>query len=191
MVFGKTRKDKGKKQVVLVVEEDDTTANGPRCKRVQNGLEVEVELLRSQLQALIEQLRRDRKQQQHNQHDVARSATSNGGNYEQFFVHIPKQKQVWHNRNPVMVQPKMPNQNWESRFEIGFPLFDDNLDNEDFVDWLSQVEEIFACYDIPESKKVKLAATNLRGNARSWWEQLKIQRLRRGKTKIHAWEKMK
>ena len=191
MVFGKTRKDKGKKQVVLVVEEDDTAANGPRCKRVQNGLEAEMELLRSQLQALIEQLRRDRKQQQHNQHGVVGSATSNVGNYEQLFVHIPKQKQVWHNRSPVMVQPKMPNQNWESRFEIGFPLFDGSLDNEEFVDWLSQVEEIFACYDIPESKKVKLAATNLRGNARSWWEQLKIQRLRRGKTKIHTWEKMK
>ena len=55
----------------------------------------------------------------------------------------------------------------------------------------SQVEEIFACYDIPKSKKVKLAATNLRGKARSWWEQLKIQRLRKGKTRIHTWEKMK
>ena len=63
MVFGKTRKDKGKKQVVLVVEEDDIVANGPRGRRVQNDLEAEVELLRRQFQALIEQLRRDRKQQ--------------------------------------------------------------------------------------------------------------------------------
>ena len=91
MVFEKTRKDKGKKQAVPVVEEDDIAANGPRCRRVQNGLEAKVELLRRQLQALTEQLRRDRKQQ-HNQHNVAGSATSNGGDYEQFFVHIPKQK---------------------------------------------------------------------------------------------------
>ena len=62
MVFEKTRKDKGKKQAVLVVEEDDIAANGPRCRRVQNGLEAKVELLRRQLQALTEQLRRDRKQ---------------------------------------------------------------------------------------------------------------------------------
>ena len=68
----------------------------------------------------------------------------------------------------------MPNQNWESRFEIEFLEFNSSLDHEEFVDWLSQVEEIFACYDIPESKKVKWAATNLRGKARSWWEQLKI-----------------
>ena len=39
MVFEKTRKDKGKKQAVLVVEEDDFAANGPRCRRVQNDLE--------------------------------------------------------------------------------------------------------------------------------------------------------
>ena len=61
MVFEKTRKHEGKKQVVLVVEEDDIVANGPRCRRVQNGLEAEVELLRRQLQALTEQLRRDMK----------------------------------------------------------------------------------------------------------------------------------
>ena len=62
---------------------------------------------------MIEQLIKDRKQQQPNQHDVAGSATSNGGgvDYDQFFVHIPKQKQEWHNCNPVIVQPKMPNQN--------------------------------------------------------------------------------
>ena len=54
MVFEKTRKDKGKKQDVLVVEEDDIAANGPRGRRVQNGLEAEVELLRRQLQALTD-----------------------------------------------------------------------------------------------------------------------------------------
>ena len=93
--------------------------------------------------------------------------------------------------SPVIVQPKMPNQNWGSRFEIELLEFDGSLDREEFVDWLSQVKEIFACYDIPESKKVKLVTTNLRSKARSRWEQLKIQRLRKGKTKIHTWEKMK
>ena len=75
----------------------------------------------------------------------------------------------------------MPNKNWESRFEIEFPKFDGILDHEEFVDWLSQAKEIFTSYDILESKKVKLAGTNLRGKARSWWEQLKIQRLRKRK----------
>ena len=90
-----------------------------------------------------------------------------------------------------MIQPKIPNQNWESRFEIEFPEFDDSLDHKEFMDWLNQVEEIFACYDIPESKKVKLVETNLRGKARCWWEQLKIPRLRVGKTKIQTLKKLK
>jgi len=59
------------------------------------------------------------------------------------------------------------------------------------VDWLSQVEETFTSYDILESKKVKLAGTNLGGKARSWWEQLKIQRLREEKTKSQTWETLK
>ena len=80
-MFEKTRKDIGKKQAILVIEEDDIATNGPRSRRVQNGLEAEVELLRRQLQALTKQLRRDRKKQ-HNQLDVARSVTSNGGDYE-------------------------------------------------------------------------------------------------------------
>ena len=91
MVFEKTMKDKGKKQVVLVVEEDDIAANGPRCRRVQNGLEAEVELLRRQLQALTKQPRRDRKiQQQYYQHDIGGSVALNEEDYEQPFVHIPR-----------------------------------------------------------------------------------------------------
>ncbi|KAK9995186.1 hypothetical protein SO802_024889 [Lithocarpus litseifolius] len=47
MVFKKTRKDKGKKQTVLIVEEDDIAANGPSgdatsnfTKKVENGSSV-------------------------------------------------------------------------------------------------------------------------------------------------------
>ena len=91
MVFEKTRMDKGKKQAVLAVEEDDIAANGSRCRRVQNGLEAEVELLRRQLQALTKQPRRDRKiQQQYYQHDIGGSVALNEEDYEQPFVHIPR-----------------------------------------------------------------------------------------------------
>ena len=97
MVFEKTRKDKGKKQVVLVVEEDDIVANRPRCRKVQNGLEAEVELLRRQLQALTEQLRKDKKiLQQYYQHDIAGSVALYKEDYEQTFVHIPRWRwEVW------------------------------------------------------------------------------------------------
>ena len=133
MVFEKTRMDKGKKQAVLAVEEDDIAANGSRCRRVQNGLEAEVELLRRQLEASTEQLRKDRKiQQQYYQHDTAESVALYE-DYEQPFVHIPRRRQE---SNLVRVQPKMANQNWESRFEIEFLEFDGSLGHKEFVDWL-------------------------------------------------------
>ena len=97
MLFEKTTEDKGKKQAILVVEEDDIVANGPRCRRVQNGLEAEMELLRRQLQALTEPLRKDWKiQQQYYQHDTAGSVTLYEEDYEQPFVHIPREtREVW------------------------------------------------------------------------------------------------
>ena len=92
MLFEKTTEDKGKKQAILVVEEDDIAANGPRCRRVQNGLETEMELLRRQLQALTEPLRKDWKiQQQYYQHDTAGSVALYEEDYEQPFVHIPRE----------------------------------------------------------------------------------------------------
>ena len=63
MVFKMIRKDKGNKHAICATEGEYIIANGPRGRRVQNDLEAEVELLRRQFQALIEQLRRDRKQQ--------------------------------------------------------------------------------------------------------------------------------
>lgn len=106
-MFEKTRKGKGKKQVVLIVEEDDIAANGPRCRRVQNGLEAKVELLRRQLQALTEKLRRDRKiQQQYYQHDIGGSVALNEEDYEQPFVHTPRWRQERYGHIPMMVQLK-------------------------------------------------------------------------------------
>ena len=39
-----------------------------------------------------------------------------------------------------MVQPKMPNQNWESRFAIEFLEFDGGLDHEEFVVGLAKLK---------------------------------------------------
>ena len=52
MMIKRGRKGKGKKSAILIIEEDDIVANGPMGRRVQNGLEDEVELQRRQLQAL-------------------------------------------------------------------------------------------------------------------------------------------
>ena len=102
---------------------------------------------------MTEQLRIDRKQQQHNQHVVA-GCEGSREDYEQLFVHIP-------NHTPVMAPPKMPKQIWESSYKIEFLEFNGSLKHEEFVNWINQVEGIFNCYEVPESKKLKLIPMEL------------------------------
>ena len=80
---------------------------------------------------------------------------------------------------------------WESNFKIELPKFYGTLYHEEFMDWLNQVESIFDFHDVPDSKKVKLISIKLRERASAWWEQLQVQRVRRGKRKVQDWCKMK
>ena len=90
----KERKDKGKKPAISAVDGEEVAANEMGDQGGQPNLAAKVALLRRQLQDLTEQLRRDKKQQ-HNQHDVARSATSNRGGgivSSSLFIFLSKNK---------------------------------------------------------------------------------------------------
>ena len=88
--------------------------------------------------------------------------------------------------SPPRGEPK-----WESNFKIELPEFYSCLNHEEFVDWLNQVERIFDFHEVPDSKKVKLISIKLWRRASAWWEQLQVQRVRRGKRMIQDWCKMK
>nr|GEY42280.1 hypothetical protein [Tanacetum cinerariifolium] len=59
------------------------------------------------------------------------------------------------------------------------------------ADWLSTVERIFDIRDVPEKLKVKLVAIKLRKSASLWWDHVKNQRVKDGKSKVETWAKMK
>ena len=80
---------------------------------------------------------------------------------------------------------------WESGMKMEIPEFKGGMVAEEFLDWLSNVEEIFDFKEVPENRRVKLVATRLRGRALAWWQQTKLTRERMGKSKIESWEKMK
>lgn len=71
------------------------------------------------------------------------------------------------------------------------PKFQGGIQPEEFLDWLSVVDEVFMSKEVPEKKKVSLVATRLRGHALAWWRQTKSLRERQGKKKIDSWNKMK
>jgi len=56
---------------------------------------------------------------------------------------------------------------------------------------MQTVERILEFKDIAEDKKVKLLALKLRKYTSLWWTNLLTKRVRQGKGKIRAWEKMK
>ncbi|XP_017255857.2 transposon Ty3-I Gag-Pol polyprotein isoform X1 [Daucus carota subsp. sativus] len=97
----------------------------------------------------------------------------------------------FHNQSPRQEAPVRENRRWDGHFKIEIPEFSGSIQAEEFVDWLNTVERIFEFKEVPENMKVKLVAIKLKGRASAWWEQLKLKRERRGKSKIVDWEKMK
>lgn len=80
---------------------------------------------------------------------------------------------------------------WENNIKIELPEFHGSLNPNEFIDWLNTIERIFDYGEVSVEKKVKLVAIRLKGRASAWWEQLKLNRRRCGKEKIHDWVKIK
>ncbi|KAI4330291.1 hypothetical protein MLD38_028591 [Melastoma candidum] len=69
--------------------------------------------------------------------------------------------------------------------------FEGYLDPEEFIDWMHTVERIFDYEEVPEERKVKLAALKLKKYASLWRENTNQQRRKEGRDKIHTLSKMK
>lgn len=59
------------------------------------------------------------------------------------------------------------------------------------MDWIGAVKEILYFKDVPDKKRIFLVATQFRGRATTWWQQLKVSLSRARKEKIALWEKLK
>ncbi|KAL8508531.1 hypothetical protein ACS0TY_018959 [Phlomoides rotata] len=93
-----------------------------------------------------------------------------------------------HHDHPFIAHPSPPrpdNRRWESGMQMEIPEFTGELQPDDFIDWLSTIEDIMDFKGVPPASRVPLITTHLRGRARAWWQQLKGHRLRMGKIKNH------
>ncbi|KAL4582173.1 hypothetical protein LXL04_006715 [Taraxacum kok-saghyz] len=70
------------------------------------------------------------------------------------------------------------------------PSFNGSMNIEDFLDWMSELENFFQFYEIPMDKRVTLVAYKLKGGAQAWWKNLQVTRERQGKVPISSWERM-
>eukprot|EP00253_Pinus_taeda_P030856 PITA_30856 len=68
--------------------------------------------------------------------------------------------------------------------------YDGSLSADILVDWISELDKYFENEEIREDKKVKFAATKLKGHALLWWDNVQADRKRLNKLPIRTWARM-
>ena len=64
----------------------------------------------------------------------------------------------------------------EERIEgvkVKIPTFKGTYDPKVYLEWEMKVEQVFACYNYNEEKKIKLASLKFEGHALVWWNQVR------------------
>jgi hypothetical protein len=68
-----------------------------------------------------------------------------------------------------------------AKAKMDIPVYEGNLDAEELLDWIRALDTYFDYEDVEEDKKVKHAATRLKGHAALWWDELQADRRCKGK----------
>jgi hypothetical protein len=66
-----------------------------------------------------------------------------------------------------------------ARPKMEVPMYEGNLNVEEFLDWINAMDKYFDYEDIDEEKKVKHVVTRLKGHATLWWDELQADRRRK------------
>eukprot|EP00253_Pinus_taeda_P015300 PITA_15300 len=68
--------------------------------------------------------------------------------------------------------------------------YDGSLSIDVVLDWISEMDKYFKCEEVSEDRRVKFAATKLKGHAALWWDSVQNERKRLNKTPIKTWTMM-
>jgi hypothetical protein len=74
--------------------------------------------------------------------------------------------------------------------KVEVPMYEGNLNVEEQIDRINALDKYFDYEDVDEEKKVKYAGTRLKGHAALWWDELQVDRSRKGESKIRNWDSM-
>ena len=80
---------------------------------------------------------------------------------------------------------------WIERVKVKIPTFKGTYDLEVYLEWEMKVEQVFACYNYNEEKKIKLVFLEFEGYALVWWNQLRSDVERMKRPLINTWQDMK
>lgn len=76
------------------------------------------------------------------------------------------------------------------RAKIDVRTYSGSLDPEDLIDWFREMEKYFDIEQIEDPKRVKTACLRLKGHASLWWDNVQVDRVKKGKEKIKSWYRM-
>ena len=74
------------------------------------------------------------------------------------------------------------------KFDLG--MFSGNLNPNKLIDWINELEDYFEYEDIKDLDRVRYAKTKMKGHAKILWQEVHLERNRRGKEKITKWDHM-
>ena len=69
-------------------------------------------------------------------------------------------------------------------------MFSGNLNPDELIDWINELEEYFEYEDIRDPDRVKFVKAKMKGHAKLWWQEIQLERNKRGKEKITRWDRM-
>ena len=72
---------------------------------------------------------------------------------------------------------------------IDVGVFLGNLKLDKLIKWINELE-YFEYEDIRDPNRVKFAKAKMKGHAKIWWQEVQLERNRRGKEKITRWDRM-
>jgi len=75
--------------------------------------------------------------------------------------------------------------------KVDLPHFQGKDDVEAYLDWEMKVEQLFACHQVSEERKVPLATLSFQGYAMYWWTSIVQERLRSNGCSIEYWNDLK
>jgi Retrotransposon gag protein/Zinc knuckle len=97
------------------------------------------------------------------------------------------------NNNPPFNQNSQPpnRDRLDGGIRIEIPDYSGSLDPEEYLDWTSNVEEVFELKKVPPDKQVSLVTIRLRDRAAAWWKSFKYRRYFDGLPPLNLWLDLK
>ncbi|KAL6123552.1 hypothetical protein ACLB2K_076073 [Fragaria x ananassa] len=84
---------------------------------------------------------------------------------------------------------QIANQDFKTMTDI--PYFSGCMHEDEFLDWMDEVDRFFEIMGVPEHKQAKIVSNRLKKTAADWWDNLQSARKMQGKEPVRTWRKMK